>query len=58
MKTSHLDSHTTNDVKPEMLSGVQTRNRIPHDEYNIRGIAYAYREDNIKIEDDLKVKTT
>ena len=23
LKTSHLDSHTTNDFKPEMLSGVQ-----------------------------------
>ena len=27
LKTSHLDSNTTNDVKPEMLSGVQTGNR-------------------------------
>ena len=24
--TSHLDSHTTTDVKPDMLSGVQTKN--------------------------------
>ena len=47
--TSHLDSHTTNDVKPEMLSGVQTGNRIPHDEYNVRGIAHAraYIKDDI-----------
>ena len=29
MMTSHLDSHTTTDVKPDMLSGVQTRNGIP-----------------------------
>ena len=36
-KTSHLYSHTTNDVNPEMLSGVQTGNRIPHDDYNERG---------------------
>ena len=49
LKTSHLDSHTTNDVKPEMLSGVQTGNRIPHDRYNVRGIAHArsYKKDNI-----------
>ena len=35
--TTHLDSHTTTDVKPEMLSGV------------IRGIANAcvYRKDNM-----------
>ena len=26
LKTSHLDSHTTNDVKLKMLSGVQTWN--------------------------------
>ena len=29
----------TTDVKPDILSGVQTGNRIPHDRYNIRGIA-------------------
>ena len=29
--TSHPDSHTTTDVKPDMLSGVQTGNGIPHD---------------------------
>ena len=47
--TSHLDSHTTNDVKPEMLSSVQTGNRIPHDEINVRGIAHAcaYIKDDI-----------
>merc|ERR1711954_281417 len=47
--TSHLDSHTINDVKPEMLSGVQSGNRIRHDEYNVRGIAHAraYIKDNI-----------
>ena len=32
-----------------MLSGVQTGNRIPHDEYNVRGIAHAraYIKDDI-----------
>ena len=29
--TCHLDSHMTTDVKPDMLSGVQPRNGIPHD---------------------------
>ena len=49
MKTSYLDNHTTNDVKPEMLSGVETGNRIPHDEYNVRGIPHvrAYIKDDI-----------
>ena len=28
---SHLDSHTTTDVKPEMLSVDQTGNAIPHE---------------------------
>ena len=37
--TSHLDSHWTTDDKQEMLSGVQTGNRIQHVEYNIHGIA-------------------
>ena len=32
-----------------MLSGVQMGNRIPHDEYNVRGIAHAraYIKDDI-----------
>ena len=47
--SSHLDSHTTTDVKPDMISGVQTGNGIPHDSYNIRGIAHVhtYRKDDI-----------
>ena len=39
--TSHLNNHGTTDIKPEMLSGVQTGNGTPHDRYNIRGIAHA-----------------
>ena len=39
--TSHNDSHTTTDVKPGMIPGVQTRNGIPHDKYNRHGIAHA-----------------
>ena len=47
--TSDLDSHTATDVKPDMLSGVQTGNGIPHDGYNIRGIAHVgtNRKDDI-----------
>ena len=29
--TAHLTSHGTTDIKPEMLSGVQTGNGTPHD---------------------------
>ena len=47
--TSHLDSHTITDVKPDMLSGVQTGNGIQHDRYGIRGIAHGRtnRKDDI-----------
>ena len=47
--TSHFDSHTKTEVKPEMLSGVQTGNGIPHDEYKIHGTAHAptNRKDDI-----------
>ena len=38
--TSHRDSETITDVKPEIIPGVQTGNGIPHDRYNIRGIAH------------------
>ena len=40
----HLNSHGTTDIKPEMLSGVQTGNGTPHDKYNIRGIARALKQ--------------
>ena len=40
LMTSHLDSHMTTDVKPDMLSGVQTGNGIPHDRFDIHGIAH------------------
>ena len=48
--TSHRDSHTTNDVKPEMIPGLSTGNGIPHNKYDIRGIALACtnRKDNAK----------
>ena len=47
--TSQSDSHTTTDVKPEIIPGVQTGNGIPHDKYNIRGIVHAptNRKDDI-----------
>ena len=38
--TSHRDSHTITDVKPDMIPGVQTGNGIPHDKYNICGIVH------------------
>ena len=40
--TIHLDCYATTDCKPEVLSGVETGNRIPHDEWNLRGIAHVY----------------
>ena len=30
--TIHLDCYARTDCKPEVLSGVETGNRIPHDE--------------------------
>ena len=42
--TSHLNSHGTTDIKPEMLSGVQTGNGTSHGKYNIRGIARAHKQ--------------
>ena len=49
LMTSHCDSHTTTDIKPEMLSGVKTGNGAPRDKYNIRGIAHkrTNRKDDI-----------
>ena len=38
--TSHLTSHRTTDIKPEMLPRVQTGNGTPHDRYDICGIAH------------------
>ena len=34
------DSHTTTDNKLDILSDVKTGNGIPHDTYNVRGIAH------------------
>ena len=49
LMTFHLDCHTKTNGKPDMLSGVQTRNGISHDRYNIRGIAHGHsnRKDDI-----------
>ena len=40
-----------------MLSGVETGNRIPHDEYNVRGIPHvrAYIKDDIFMTEQYKV---
>ena len=58
--TSHLDSHTTTDVKPDMLSCVQTGNGIPPDRYNIRGIAHGHtnRKYNIFMQRRLYIEET
>ena len=47
--TSPLGSHGTTDIKPEMLSCVQTGDGIQHVKYNMRGIAHVHanRKDNI-----------
>ena len=47
--TSHRDSHTTTEVKLEMIPGILTGNEIPHDKYYVRGIAHARtdRKDDI-----------
>ena len=47
--TSHLDSHKTTDIKPKMLSGVQTGNGTPHGIYDIRGIAHARTNRKVNI---------
>ena len=39
--TSHLDSHTTTEFKPEMIPGFLIGNGIPHDKYNTRGNSHA-----------------
>ena len=39
--TSHLNSHVTSDIKPEMLSGVQTGNGTLHGKYDTHGVAQA-----------------
>ena len=44
LMTIHLDCYVTTDCKPEMLSGVKTGNRIPHDEWNLRGIVHAHTD--------------
>ena len=46
---SHRDSHTITDIKPEIITGVQTGNRIPHAKYDLCGIAHAgtNRKDDI-----------
>ena len=38
--TSYCDSHTSTDVKPEIMPRVKARNGNPHDKYNLRGIAH------------------
>ena len=58
--TSHRDSHTTTDVKPEMIPSVYTGNWIPHDKYDVHGIAHARtdRKDNIFMQRRLYIDKT
>ena len=51
LMTSHHNSHTITDVKPEMISGVETGNGIQFNKYDICGIAQARtdRKDDIFI---------
>ena len=42
LMTSHLDSHTTTDIKSKMIPGVLTGNGILHDIYNIYCITNAH----------------
>ena len=54
--TSYIASHTPTDATLEMLiSSVQTRLKIPHDKYNMCGVAYArkYRKDDIFMQNPL-----
>ena len=46
---SHFYIHTATEVNPDILSGYRTGSKIPHDLYNICGIArvYTYRKDSI-----------
>ena len=47
--TPHLDSYSTTDPKPEILSAVYTGNRISCEERNVRGITPVHlcRKDDI-----------
>ena len=44
--TSHQDSHTTTDVKLEIIPGVLTGNGVPDDKYDISGISYEHTNRN------------
>ena len=48
----HLDSHGTTDIKPAMLSGVQTGNETPCDKNNVSGIAHACTKMIFSCKDD------
>ena len=51
--TSHHNSHTTTDVKPEMILGVETGNGNQHNKYDICGIAQARTDRKDDIDDIL-----
>ena len=53
--TPHLDSHSTADPEPEIISAVLTR--VQHDKRNLRGIerAHIFREDDILVKDSYNI---
>ena len=52
--TPHLDSHSTIDLKPEILSAVLTGTRTSRDERNVRSMTHLHmcRKDNFLVKDD------
>ena len=53
LMTSHLDSHKTTDVKPNMLSGVKTGNGIPHNRYTALPMCAQTEKTTFSCKDDL-----
>ena len=48
----HLDSHTTNHVKPVMFSGVQPGNGITHEEYEILAMCTQTEKTTLSCQDN------
>ena len=56
--TPHLDSHSTTDPKPEIVSAVKTGNRISRHGRNVRDIMHVHmgRKADILGKNDLTIK--
>ena len=48
--TSHLDNYGTSDIKREILSGVQTKDEIQLDEYDVYMVLRKCKKDNIFVQ--------